>query len=113
MAESAMDGTATEPVTIDGRDIIVLYGSETGNAEEIAMELAAMTRRLHFKTVVDEMDNIKLVGSIPTLSTLPELKIPPPMSPVGCRGINQAYPSSDRTHTSPTCHFRYLNDRSG
>lgn len=66
MAVSVMDGTATEPVKIDGRNIIVLYGSETGNAEEIAMELAGMTRRLHFKTTVDEMDNIKLVGSTPT-----------------------------------------------
>lgn len=67
MAEAVTDGRAAEPVTIDGRDIIVAYGSETGNAEDIAMELADMTRRLHFRTVVDELDNIKLVGSNPNL----------------------------------------------
>jgi sulfite reductase alpha subunit-like flavoprotein len=39
----------------------VLYGSETGNAEDIAAELGNMARRLHFQTTVDEMDGFKLV----------------------------------------------------
>lgn len=39
----------------------VLYGTETGNAEEIAVELGNMAERLHFKTTVDEMDSFKLV----------------------------------------------------
>lgn len=62
MAEIEQDANVTEPAAVEGRNIIVLYGSETGNAEDIALDLADMTRRLHFKTVVDEMDNIKLVG---------------------------------------------------
>lgn len=40
----------------------MLYGTETGNAEEIAVELGQMAERLHFKTTVDEMDSFKLVG---------------------------------------------------
>lgn len=63
MAEISQDvTTVVEPTVIEGRNIVILYGSETGNAEDIALELSNMTRRLHFKTVVDEMDNIKLVG---------------------------------------------------
>lgn len=42
----------------------VLYGTETGNAEEIAMELGDMASRLHFQTTVDEMDSFKLVRSL-------------------------------------------------
>ncbi|KAK3318655.1 hypothetical protein B0H66DRAFT_603228 [Apodospora peruviana] len=54
------DGLVTKPVAIEGRSMIVLYGSETGNGEEIALELAEMAQRLHFQTVVDEMDSFKL-----------------------------------------------------
>jgi len=42
--------------------MIILYGSETGNAEEIAMALGKMAERLHFRTRVDDMDNFKLVS---------------------------------------------------
>ena len=39
----------------------MLYGSETGAAEDIAGELGNTAERLHFQTTVDEMDNFKLV----------------------------------------------------
>ena len=61
MGESVMATSVAKPVAIEGRDMIILYGSETGNSEEIAMELAKMAERLHFNTVVDEMDGFKLV----------------------------------------------------
>ncbi|KAK4671278.1 NAPDH-dependent diflavin reductase [Podospora pseudoanserina] len=48
------------PVEIEGRSMAILYGSETGNAEEIAIELEDMARRLHFHTRMDEMDSFKL-----------------------------------------------------
>ncbi|KAK3323626.1 hypothetical protein B0T19DRAFT_210422 [Cercophora scortea] len=51
---------AAQPVMIEGRSMIILYGSETGNAQEIATELSIMARRLHFRTAVDEMDSFKL-----------------------------------------------------
>lgn len=51
------------PLVIEGRSIVILFGSETGNSEEIATELGKMAQRLHFQTVVDEMDNFKLVGN--------------------------------------------------
>lgn len=50
-----------QPVAIDGRSMAILYGSETGNAEDIAIELGKMTERLRFQTTVDEMDGFKLV----------------------------------------------------
>lgn len=60
--------TATLPDTqvirtpvVENRTMIILYGSETGNAEEIAMALGRTAERLHFQTRVDEMDNFKLV----------------------------------------------------
>lgn len=61
MGESVVTASVAKPATIEGRNIIILYGSETGNGEEIAMELAKMAERLHFNTIVDEMDGFKLV----------------------------------------------------
>ncbi|KAK4230098.1 NADPH-dependent diflavin oxidoreductase 1 [Podospora fimiseda] len=57
-----IDGPAEvmQPVVIPGRSLIVLYGSETGNAQDIAIELGQMAQRLHFQTTVDEMDDFKL-----------------------------------------------------
>ncbi|KAK1776062.1 hypothetical protein QBC45DRAFT_228444 [Copromyces sp. CBS 386.78] len=60
MGESALAASVVKPAAIEGRNIIILYGSETGNGEEVAMELAKMTEKLHFNTVVDEMDGFKL-----------------------------------------------------
>ncbi|KAL2219899.1 putative NADPH-dependent FMN/FAD containing oxidoreductase [Thermoascus aurantiacus ATCC 26904] len=41
------------------RSAIVLYGSETGNAQEVAEELGRMAERLHFVTHVSEMNAVK------------------------------------------------------
>ncbi|KAF5864335.1 NAPDH-dependent diflavin reductase [Aspergillus alliaceus] len=41
------------------RSALVLYGSETGNAQEVAEELGALAERLHFMTQVSEMNHIK------------------------------------------------------
>lgn len=49
-----------KPLLVAHRSMIILYGSETGNAEEIANELGKMAQRLHYRTAVDEMDNFKL-----------------------------------------------------
>ncbi|KXX83397.1 NADPH-dependent diflavin oxidoreductase 1 [Madurella mycetomatis] len=60
MGEPGASRRAARPAVIEGRSMAVLYGTETGNAEEIAVELGQMAERLHFKTTVDEMDNFKL-----------------------------------------------------
>ncbi|KAK3944765.1 hypothetical protein QBC46DRAFT_251137 [Diplogelasinospora grovesii] len=60
MADANDVGNVAEPVFIEGRSMVILYGSETGNGEEIATELGKMAERLHFQTVVDEMDSFKL-----------------------------------------------------
>ncbi|KAL2157532.1 hypothetical protein VTH06DRAFT_6083 [Thermothelomyces fergusii] len=57
---------AAQPVVIEGRSMAVLYGSETGNAEDIAGELAQTAERLHFQTRVDEMDSFKLADLLRT-----------------------------------------------
>lgn len=44
------------------RSILVLYGSETGNAQDIAEELGRLCQRLHFKISVDPLDAVDLVS---------------------------------------------------
>ncbi|KAK3379294.1 hypothetical protein B0T24DRAFT_150680 [Lasiosphaeria ovina] len=60
MAATPDTGQIAQPVFIEGRRITVLYGSETGNGEDIAMELGQMAERLHFQVAVDDMDSFKL-----------------------------------------------------
>ncbi|KAE8405908.1 hypothetical protein BDV37DRAFT_244305 [Aspergillus pseudonomiae] len=41
------------------RSALILYGSETGNAQEVAEELGSLAERLHFMTQVLEMNHVK------------------------------------------------------
>lgn len=50
-----------QPMVLLGRSLAILYGTETGNSEDIARELGDMAERLHFQTVVDEMNSFGLV----------------------------------------------------
>lgn len=43
------------------RTALVLYGSETGNAQDVAEEVGAMVERLHFTTHVSELNHVKPV----------------------------------------------------
>ncbi|TDZ35331.1 NADPH-dependent diflavin oxidoreductase 1 [Colletotrichum spinosum] len=45
---------------IPGRSMLVLYGSETGNSQDIAEELGRNAQRLHFKAKVEEMNAVQL-----------------------------------------------------
>jgi len=38
------------------RSALILYGSETGNAQEVAEELGTLTERLRFATHVSELN---------------------------------------------------------
>ncbi|KEY70950.1 hypothetical protein S7711_00789 [Stachybotrys chartarum IBT 7711] len=42
------------------RSVLVLYGSETGNAQDMAEELGRLCQRLHFKSEVEELDAVEL-----------------------------------------------------
>ncbi|KAG6004707.1 hypothetical protein E4U54_000492 [Claviceps lovelessii] len=42
------------------RTILISYGSETGNAQDMAEELGKLCQRLHFKASVKELDNVEL-----------------------------------------------------
>ena len=42
------------------RTALILYGSETGNAQDVAEEAARMAERLHFDTTVLDLDSIAL-----------------------------------------------------
>lgn len=46
---------------LEGRKMLILYGSETGNSEESASDVECIARRLHFRTLLEEMNNVKLV----------------------------------------------------
>ncbi|KAH7386535.1 hypothetical protein BKA64DRAFT_145803 [Cadophora sp. MPI-SDFR-AT-0126] len=59
------------------RYALILYGSETGNSHDVAGRLGQMTERLHFKTIVTEMDDIAEVVEKRTKSgeVIPTLKV--------------------------------------
>lgn len=46
------------------RSALILYGTETGNAQEVAEELGALTERLRFATHVSELNQSKPVSKI-------------------------------------------------
>ena len=52
-----MNGTQPE----QRRSALVLYGSETGNSQEVAEELGALAERLHFRSHVAELNQHKPV----------------------------------------------------
>jgi flavodoxin len=47
--------------TQQARRALVVYGSETGNAQDVAEELGRLAVRLRFDTQVAELDAITLV----------------------------------------------------
>lgn len=57
----------SQPVSLE-RSVLILYGSETGNAQEVAEELGALTERLRFATHVSELNQYKPVCTYPDIS---------------------------------------------
>lgn len=56
------------------RTALVLYGSETGNAQDMAEQLGETFERLHFQATVEEMDAVDLVRSVnSSVLTRPQL----------------------------------------
>ncbi|KAL5342899.1 hypothetical protein BJX70DRAFT_355164 [Aspergillus crustosus] len=47
------------PSQLRKRSALVLFGSETGNAQDVAEEIGAVTERLHFTTQVSELNHVK------------------------------------------------------
>lgn len=45
---------------IQGRSALVLYGTETGTAQDLAAELGRLTERLRFSTTVAELDAVSI-----------------------------------------------------
>jgi sulfite reductase alpha subunit-like flavoprotein len=50
--------------TLQGRRALVLYGSETGNAQDVAEELGRIAERLRFDAEVAELNAISLVCQV-------------------------------------------------
>jgi flavodoxin len=44
--------------------ILILYGSETGNAQDAAEELGRVCQRLRWETTVEELNAVELVRHI-------------------------------------------------
>ncbi|SMY22640.1 unnamed protein product [Zymoseptoria tritici ST99CH_1A5] len=42
------------------RTALILYGSETGNAQDVAEEIGRLTERLHFETTILDLDSVQL-----------------------------------------------------
>ncbi|KAI0447056.1 riboflavin synthase domain-like protein [Xylaria telfairii] len=58
---SEQDSTpAGSVITVEHRKMLILYGSETGNSEESASDIEHMARRLHFRTLLEEMNDVEL-----------------------------------------------------
>jgi len=51
-------------MAVQDRSVLVLYGSETGNAQDMAEELGRVCQRLHFNSRVEELDAVDLVSYI-------------------------------------------------
>ncbi|KAI9167151.1 NADPH-dependent diflavin oxidoreductase 1 [Paramyrothecium foliicola] len=58
---STMAAAAAAVATASDRSVLVVYGSETGNAQDLAEELGRLCQRLHFRTDVDELDAVGLL----------------------------------------------------
>ena len=44
------------------RSVLVLYGSETGNAQDIAEDIGRLAERLHFRSRVEELNTVEVVS---------------------------------------------------
>lgn len=49
-----------EDAILKDRTALVLYGTETGNAQDVADEIGRLTTRLHFATVVLDLDSVDI-----------------------------------------------------
>lgn len=47
---------------LENRSLLVLYGTETGNSQEIAQEIGRAAERLRFQTEIEEMNDVPLVS---------------------------------------------------
>jgi hypothetical protein len=50
------------------RTALFLYGSETGNSQDVAEDLGRLAERLHFETRVCEMDAVEIVCHLTSIS---------------------------------------------
>ena len=55
-----MSMSSTGPVPDPNRTALVLYGSETGTAQDVADELGRLAERLHFTTHVTDLNSVAL-----------------------------------------------------
>lgn len=55
------------------RTALVLYGSETGNSQDVAEEIGRLTERLRFVTTVIDLDSIELVCIVSFITMFPLL----------------------------------------
>ncbi|KAK2055448.1 flavodoxin [Colletotrichum caudatum] len=60
MTTPKMDPEPARVAELPGRSMLILYGSETGNSQDIAEEIGRDAQRLHFETRVDEMNGVQL-----------------------------------------------------
>ncbi|KAK7956940.1 flavodoxin [Apiospora aurea] len=58
MTESHLQSNGGDSL-LPERKILILYGSETGNSQDVAEDIERLARRLHFETDVEEMNAVR------------------------------------------------------
>ncbi|KAK8051242.1 flavodoxin [Apiospora rasikravindrae] len=58
MTESQLQNNGGDSL-LPERKILILYGSETGNSQDVAEDIERLARRLHFETEVEEMNAVR------------------------------------------------------
>ncbi|KAI8958688.1 riboflavin synthase domain-like protein [Daldinia sp. FL1419] len=53
-------GSGDGAAKLESRRILILYGSETGNSQDLAGDIERLSERIHFKTQVREMNDVEL-----------------------------------------------------
>jgi len=59
---SGLTADRSKALPLKPRSALVLYGTETGNAQDVAEEVGRLTERLRFETTVIDLDSVELVG---------------------------------------------------
>jgi sulfite reductase alpha subunit-like flavoprotein len=61
LSGGAQDGAGPDPAAKPDRTMLVLYGSETGNSQEIAEDIDRIAQKLRFKSTLAEMNSVQPV----------------------------------------------------
>lgn len=89
---------------LGSRSLLVLYGTETGNSQEIAQEIGRAAERLRFQTDIEEMNDVPLVS--PTIFRPAPKETWRPLE-----ALTRDSFTAERTGPVPPCDIRHIYNR--